>query len=151
MGIMITLAAIFGAISGIAGAIISSSAARIPTGPTIVLCISIIVVVSITLAPNRGIIWNWIRQNRNRKKLQGDAVLCDLYQLALQHGDLNHTHEEATLDAMSVSGGRGAAAASLRELEQRGLARRLEVGRWAITQQGFDQAEKMRESIGRRD
>ena len=82
MGVMIILAALFGAVSGIAGAVISSTAARIPTGPTIVLCISTIVIISITLAPNRGLVWNWIRQIKNRRKLQVDAVLCDLYQLA---------------------------------------------------------------------
>jgi manganese/zinc/iron transport system permease protein len=148
MGIMITLAAAFGAAAGIAGAVISSTTAGIPTGPTIVLCISGVVLISMALAPNRGLVWAQVREVRNRRKLQLDAVLCDLHQLALQHGDPDHGHEMAALDAMSASGGRGAALTSLIELEKRGLAKQTDRGEWTITARGTEQAEKIRESLG---
>jgi manganese/zinc/iron transport system permease protein len=54
---MVCLAAFFGAISGVTGAVISSTAVRIPTGPMIVICASGIFLFSLAFAPNRGLIW----------------------------------------------------------------------------------------------
>lgn len=68
LGVMISLSAIFGATAGVAGAIISVQAARIPTGPMIVLCMTAIVLVSILFAPNRGIVWEALRLRRARKR-----------------------------------------------------------------------------------
>jgi manganese/zinc/iron transport system permease protein len=57
LSVMTTLAALFGGISGIAGTLISDRFSPLPTGPTIVLCASLIVGVSLLLAPRRGLIW----------------------------------------------------------------------------------------------
>lgn len=57
LGVMVILSAVFGAVAGAAGALISSSAANVPTGPVIVLAITVIVMVSLFFAPNRGIVW----------------------------------------------------------------------------------------------
>jgi len=67
---MVLLAASFGALAGVSGTIISSSASRIPTGPTIVLCATVIVGFSIAFAANRGLVWHWVRQQRNRQSLK---------------------------------------------------------------------------------
>ena len=50
LSLMIFLAAGFGALAGVSGTIISSTAARIPTGPTIVLCATVLVGISIAFA-----------------------------------------------------------------------------------------------------
>ena len=68
--VMVFIAACFGALAGVSGTIISSTASRIPTGPTIVLCATVIVGFSIALASNRGLLWNWLRQQRNRRNLK---------------------------------------------------------------------------------
>ena len=68
--LMVCLAACFGALAGVTGTIISSTASRIPTGPTIVLCATVIVGLSIAFAPNRGLVWEWVRQQRNRRNLE---------------------------------------------------------------------------------
>ncbi len=70
LGLMMFLAACFGALAGVSGAIISSTASRIPTGPTIVLCATVVVGFSIAFASNRGLLWDWIRQKRNRRNLK---------------------------------------------------------------------------------
>ena len=62
--IMAALAAIFGAVSGIAGALISSVASGIPTGPSIVVSVSAITVFSLLFAPNRGVIAKTISRKR---------------------------------------------------------------------------------------
>lgn len=64
LGVMVLLAGCFGALSGVAGAIISATARGLSTGPTIVLCMSAITLVSILFAPNRGLLWAWVRGRR---------------------------------------------------------------------------------------
>ena len=73
ISVMMLLAAFFGALAGVSGTIISSSASRIPTGPTIVLCATVIVGFSIAFASNRGLLWDWMRQQRNRQGLKAAA------------------------------------------------------------------------------
>lgn len=69
LGGMVALSALFGALAGVSGAVISSTRQGLSTGPTVVLCISAIVVFSLLLAPNRGLVWNWMRRQVNRRKL----------------------------------------------------------------------------------
>ena len=70
LSVMMFLAACFGALAGVSGTIISSTASRIPTGPTIVLCATVVVGFSIAFASNRGLLWNRLRQQRNRRNLK---------------------------------------------------------------------------------
>ena len=139
LGGMVVLSALFGAIAGVSGAVISSSAVQIPTGPTIVLSISAIVVFSITFAPNRGLVWNWIRNQRERRKLQTEVVLNDLYTLASQHVDLRHSHSTGVLEAMSAN--RSNVRNSLRELVSRGWVESVKSDEWALTAEGVVQAQ----------
>lgn len=69
LGLMVVLAGVFGALSGIIGAVLSATARGLSTGPTIVLVVSGFVVLSLLFAPNRGLLWNWLRQQRNRRRL----------------------------------------------------------------------------------
>ncbi|RKU15604.1 zinc transporter [Candidatus Poribacteria bacterium] len=69
LNLMVILAACFGAFAGVSGTIISSPI-RIPTGPTIILCATVMVGISIAFAPNRGLLWNSIKQRRNRRSLK---------------------------------------------------------------------------------
>jgi manganese/zinc/iron transport system permease protein len=141
LGVMIGLAGLFGALAGVSGAMISSSAAHLPTGPTIVLCISAIVLVSLLLAPNRGLVWNWAQYQRNRRRLRVEAVLSDLYALASQHEHMDHGHSIAVLRAMNA--GRGGVQRSLDELTARGWARKAGTDAWALTDEGRAAAERM--------
>lgn len=85
LSVMVLLAAFFGALAGVGGTIISSSASRIPTGPTIVLCATVVVGFSIIFAANRGLLWDWIRQRRNRQGL--NAAANRLFKEPQQGGD----------------------------------------------------------------
>lgn len=71
--VMVMLSAVFGAVSGIAGTAASSLVPKLPTGPAIVVCISIIVIISILFAPSRGILRKIYKQRKNRiiYKLEG--------------------------------------------------------------------------------
>jgi manganese/zinc/iron transport system permease protein len=64
LGVMVLLAALFGALAGVTGALVSSVVERLPTGPTIVLCVSAFVLVSLLFGARRGLVWRWLRQRR---------------------------------------------------------------------------------------
>ena len=70
LGHMVLIAALFGAIAGVSGTLLSSSASRLPTGPTIVLCATLFVGLSFALAPNRGLVWHWVRHRRDKEHLK---------------------------------------------------------------------------------
>ncbi len=53
---MVLLSGALGALVGLLGALTSSLVPRLPTGPTIVLYMSAIVVISLLFAPQRGLI-----------------------------------------------------------------------------------------------
>lgn len=137
LGVMVLLAAGFGALSGLAGALISSLVPNLPTGPTIVLCISAIVAFSLLFAPNRGLVWDWARQFRNRRRLRSTAVLLTLYDLATHHGDLSHPHDVQSLRAALP--GRGVRY-TLRQLAAQDLIRQTSPNHYALTPAGVEQA-----------
>lgn len=141
LGHMVLLSSLFGALAGVAGAVVSSSVPRLSTGPTIVLAISLIVLFSILLAPNRGLAWQWLRRQRNRRNLRLEAVLRDLYVLASQHDHLDHGHPINVLRAMSAY--RGGVERSLHTLAERDWVRYIPEQGWALTPKGLEQAESM--------
>ncbi len=79
--IMILLASVFGAISGLAGAYISYTAPQMPTGPWIVIVISMIAFVSFFFAPRRGVVSRLLRQYTIRRTINDENILKALYQL----------------------------------------------------------------------
>lgn len=143
LGVMVALAGGIGALAGVSGALLSSSVEHLPTGPTIVLCLTVLVIVSLLFAPNRGLLWARFREARNRRRLRTGAVLADLYALSLQHEASDHGHPAAALEAM-----RHGAGARLAELERRGWARRTAPEEWTITPTGIEEAERHDSSHG---
>lgn len=67
LGVMIVLSAAFGAVAGVVGAVLSFTEERLPTGPTIVLALTVIVFASLAFAPARGLVWEWWRRRQQRR------------------------------------------------------------------------------------
>ena len=67
LGTMCILAGFFGMLSAMGGTIWSTSVQKLPTGPAIIVILSVIVLLSLIFAPNRGILWQ-IRKNRQSKR-----------------------------------------------------------------------------------
>jgi manganese/zinc/iron transport system permease protein len=63
---MVVVAALFGALSGSIGAVLSAVRPDLPTGPMIIVTAFAVVLVSLLLAPGRGIIWTLLRRRRDR-------------------------------------------------------------------------------------
>jgi manganese/zinc/iron transport system permease protein len=69
---MVVLAALIGAVSGGAGAVVSALDADLPTGPMIILIASFFVASSLLFAPGRGVMWEVLRRRRDRQLLEND-------------------------------------------------------------------------------
>jgi manganese/zinc/iron transport system permease protein len=65
LGVMVLLSSFFGALAGVTGTLISTTAGGLSTGPVIVLCISAIAAFSLLFAPQRGMVWAWWRQQQS--------------------------------------------------------------------------------------
>jgi len=141
LGAMVAISAFFGALAGAGGALVSSLTARLPAGPTIVLCLTVIVLVSLLAAPNRGVVWKWARERVNRNLLQTEAVLADLYVLAMRHEDHGHGHPISVLRTMSI--GHGGVDRSLEVLREKGLVRVTADGTWSLTSSGLSEAGRL--------
>ena len=141
LGLMVALSAAFGALAGVAGTLISSTGSALATGPVIVLCASLLVVVSLFFAPNRGMLWNALQRRQQRRRLHTDQILSNLYRLAMQHDDPQHAHNARVL---SVMGARPKAVdVSLRALATQGLVRNVSGEQWALTATGVAAAHKL--------
>jgi manganese/zinc/iron transport system permease protein len=147
---MVLIAAAIGVVSGVSGSVISSSMPRMPTGPTIVLILSLIVVVSLFMAPRRGLLWRYFRIGNLRAAPDLDPVLMHLFALSHQHpGDPEHGHSVAVIRTMSPPDAKVDAA--LERLADRGLAQRTVDGGWAPTAVGRREAQRILDRETRED
>ncbi|MDY0276604.1 MAG: iron chelate uptake ABC transporter family permease subunit [Acholeplasma sp.] len=73
------IAGFVGMISGLLGAVISSQKTNLPTGPVIVIVLSILVIVSLLFAPKRGIISKSIKQHKHQKDINKYQELISVF------------------------------------------------------------------------
>jgi manganese/zinc/iron transport system permease protein len=140
LSVMVVLAAVFGALAGVGGAVISSLGGGLSTGPVVVLAISGVVLFSLLLATNRGLLWNALRRQRNRRQLRVESVLGNLYELARQHDDPRHPHSTEVLRAMNWQ--RGGVQRTLESLAEGGYVREVAAGQWVLTNSGIERAQQ---------
>lgn len=141
---MVVLAALFGIVSGVVGALLSASGPNLATGPLIVLAASAIVLISLLMAPERGILWEALKRWRERRSLAANRVLTMLYELALHHRDRAYACEEGMVDVYHGMTTR----AALERLSKRGLVQPIrhmpgEGRHWVLTDAGIDQAQRL--------
>ena len=74
LGTMCILAGFFGMISAIGGTIWSTSVQKLPTGPAIIVILSVIVLLSLIFAPNRGILWQYRKNKQSKRALLSETA-----------------------------------------------------------------------------
>jgi manganese/zinc/iron transport system permease protein len=84
---ILILAASFGAIAGLLGSFISYILPGMPTGPWIVLIVSMIAYVSFLFAPHKGLIAKKLRHLRHQEKILSENILKLLYEIGEKKGD----------------------------------------------------------------
>ncbi|MEO9802101.1 MAG: iron chelate uptake ABC transporter family permease subunit [Reichenbachiella sp.] len=134
LSIMLLLAAIFGAFSGISGAYISYVAPSMPTGPWIVMVISMIAIVSFFVAPEKGILYKLIRQSKIKKRILTENILKLFYQLGEidnnfnEHRNLSQIQAKRPIKTPTLTLG-------LKRLTHQGFLK-TQKGSWYLTDQG---------------
>ena len=74
LGTMCILAGYFGMVSAIGGTIWSTTVQKLPTGPAIIVILSVIVLLSLIFAPNRGILWQYRRNKQSKQALLSETA-----------------------------------------------------------------------------
>lgn len=67
---MLCLSAVFGAVAGVTGALISAQTANLPTGPMVIVVVSVLLIISLLFAPKRGLLWAKISSIRRNAQLR---------------------------------------------------------------------------------
>jgi manganese/zinc/iron transport system permease protein len=83
---LIAMAVLIGVLCSVFGVLISYTAPSMPTGPWIVMVLSVVAVGSFVLAPKKGILSKYLLRKRHLVKITDENVLKALYHLT---GELN--------------------------------------------------------------
>jgi manganese/zinc/iron transport system permease protein len=109
----------------------------LPTGPLIIVSVSVIVGFSLLFATERGLVWEWWQRRLDQRRFAAATILIDLYRLGKRHHDPAYCAPEGML--VSVRG--PIARVGLRQLAAQGVIQRSEKG-WQLTPAGLEMAEK---------
>ncbi|TBN16557.1 metal ABC transporter permease [Hyunsoonleella pacifica] len=137
LGIMVFLAAVFGAFSGVFGTAISATQNNLSTGPVIVIVASIFVLISFIFSPSRGLLFKQIRFIKNRRDLQLHKTLAFMYNIVESHENISHPHAIKILNNFQ-----GYTKNTLQKLVQKNFVK-LEGNMWSLTEEGFKTASNL--------
>lgn len=137
LSVMIGLAAIFGAFSGVFGTAISASQNNLSTGPVIVLVAGVFVLFSFIFSPDRGILFKQVRKYQNRRDLKLQKTLQFMFDIAKTHENISHPHAIKILNNFQ-----GYTRASLKEMEEKEWVQ-VRGQKWLMTQKGYEAAANL--------
>ena len=137
LAVMVFLAAIFGAFSGVFGTAISASQNNLSTGPVIVLVAGVFVIFSFIFSPSRGLLFKQIRFIKNRRDLQLHKTLAFMYNIAETHEDISHPHAIRILNNFQ-----GYTKGTLQKLVEKDYVQ-LNGNLWSLTDLGFKTAANL--------
>jgi len=138
---MISLAAFFGVLAGYVGAGVSYIAPAMPTGPWIVMLLTVVALVSVVMAPERGIYARIRLQRGNARKMMAENVLKAFFKLE-EAGDHGQPHSFVTLQAARAF--RGAELRrTLRRLRKKGKVEAAPGDGWYLTEAGVKEARRV--------
>ena len=133
------LSFIFGSTAGGLGALISSFWIKTPTGPIIIIILTTIVLVSISLAPKKGLLRKWFEYHKRKQQFLLKLVLQNMYALSLQHKNPHHPHSEKVIGSMSqISSIRS----ELKQMQNLGWIKLVENNKWQLTEKGINQSKQ---------
>ncbi|MAX69706.1 MAG: zinc transporter [Flavobacteriaceae bacterium] len=137
LSVMVFLAALFGAFSGVFGTAISASQNNLSTGPVIVIIAGIFVLFSFIFSPSRGLLFKQIRFIKNRRDLELHKTLAFMYHIAETHENISHPHTIKILNNFQ-----GYTKSTLNKLVDKGYVK-LEGNMWSLTEDGFKTASNL--------
>lgn len=151
LGIMIIVSGLFGGAAGVSGAMLSSRITKLSTGPTVVVVLVGIALISILLGKERGLLQRQLQHLRNKRVFAADQLLGELYMLAQKHSNPFHPHALKTIQAARYPRSADEVEPALNALADRGLVAGSGKGEWCLTEAGLKQAEKRMTPGGKHD
>jgi len=137
LGVMVILAAIFGAFSGVFGTAISASQNNLSTGPVIVLVAAVFVLFSFIFSPSRGLLFRELRFRKNRRDLKLQKTLSFMFNIAKTHEDISHPHTIKILNNFQ-----GYTRKTLQKLVDKNYVT-ISENMWSLTPEGFKSAANL--------
>lgn len=137
LGVMVFIASVFGALSGVIGTGISASQANLSTGPVIVLVAGIFVAISFIFSPTRGLLFKQIRLIKNRRDLQLHKTLSFMFDIVKTHENISHPHAIKILNNFQ-----GYTRKSLNKLAEKNYII-INGQNWSMTEKGYQFAENL--------
>ena len=137
LGLMVFLAALFGAFSGVFGTAISSSQNNLSTGPVIVIVAGVFVLVSFIFSPSRGLLFKQIRFIKNRRDLELHKTLAFMFHIAETHDNISHPHTIKILNNFQ-----GYTKGTLQKLVDKHYVT-LKGKKWSLTEEGYKTASNL--------
>lgn len=139
---MLLLAAIFGIVSGFFGSFISYVAPSMPTGPWIVMLLSVIAIVSVLFAPQRGILARNRLQRRNARKMLLENILKTFYNIGERNTALDRPRTVSALRQKRAFE-QEELLRGLHQLRKQGLVRHKDRETWALTDIGVEESRRV--------
>ena len=137
LGVMVFLAAIFGAFSGVFGTAISASQNNLSTGPVIVIVAGVFVLFSFIFSPSRGLLFKQIRFIKNRRDLELHKTLAFMFHIAENHDNISHPHTIKILNNFQ-----GYTKSTLQKLVDKRYVK-LDGSNWSLTEEGYKTASNL--------
>ena len=139
---MVLLAAVLGMIAGLVGAFVSYTAPAMPTGPWIVITISLIAYGSFLFAPRKGLLSRRIQRRRHQQKTLTENILKIFYELGAADGHFYKSRTLATLrQCRPLPTGRFLK--GLKRLQKQHMLQKKATG-WLLTTSGKNKGEYIR-------
>lgn len=138
---MIILAAIFGAISGISGAYISYVAPSMPTGPWMVMILSIIAIASFFFAPKKGILTRVIRRYKIQLQMLEENLLKTFYRIGESNSDFFENVKANDLQLIR-NFSPSQLDSGLKRLKKNGFVKSKD-NHWYLTKEGFEKGKRI--------
>ncbi|WP_142784379.1 metal ABC transporter permease [Changchengzhania lutea] len=137
LSVMVFLAALFGAFSGVVGTAISASQNNLSTGPVIVIIAGIFVLFSFIFSPSRGLLFKHIRFIKNRRDIELHKTLAFMYHIAETHENISHPHAVKILNNFQ-----GFTKGTLQKLVDKDYVT-IHGNEWSLTEEGFKTAANL--------
>lgn len=136
---MVILSALFGIAAGISGSLFSSKISRMPTGPAIIVSITIIVFISVLFSHKYGLLTQYLAKRRSNQEIRLNRILYGLLTLSVNHDNPLHPHSIKVLSFMGYSP--GSIKSGLEILSSKGLVEHHGGEEWSLTKAGHIEAE----------
>jgi manganese/zinc/iron transport system permease protein len=141
LSVMLFLAALLSAISAIGGALVSYLYSNMPTGPWIVLILSILAVFSFLFAPQKGIVARYFKQRKHKQRFTEENILKTFYHLGETNKNFYQYHSVEEMQQKRFYEPKSLQKA-LKRLKQQGYVV-CDKQAWQLSTEGFERGRRI--------